>query len=153
PEPARAESTLAHESRVFDVQDKPPIVSWEMRITSTGRMYFVDHNSKITTWDDPRLPSSLDGSESKYKRDFRRKLVCVMRHPASDLRKRLRIRFHGEEGLDYGGVSRKFFLVLSRKMFSPFYGLFEFSNHNLQINPHSGASGFSTPSSCRLSTR
>ncbi|KAJ1554603.1 hypothetical protein HK405_004587 [Cladochytrium tenue] len=144
---------------------------WEMRITSNNRIYFVDHSSKITTWDDPRLPSSLDGSEPKYKRDFRRKLVytrsqpgmrlgtgqChitvhrnniledayseVMRHPASDLKKRLYIRFHGEEGLDYGGVSREFFFVLSREMFNPFYGLFEYSahdNYTLQINPHSG---------------
>lgn len=33
---------------------------WEMRLTSTARVYFVDHNTKTTTWDDPRLPSSLD---------------------------------------------------------------------------------------------
>ncbi|KAF8497171.1 E3 ubiquitin-protein ligase pub1, partial [Russula emetica] len=29
---------------------------WEMRLTSTARVYFVDHNTKTTTWDDPRLP-------------------------------------------------------------------------------------------------
>jgi E3 ubiquitin-protein ligase NEDD4 len=34
--------------------------NWEMRVTNTGRIYFVDHTSKITTWDDPRLPSSLE---------------------------------------------------------------------------------------------
>jgi E3 ubiquitin-protein ligase NEDD4 len=33
---------------------------WEMRMTSAGRVYFVDHNTKITTWDDPRLPSSVE---------------------------------------------------------------------------------------------
>ncbi len=33
---------------------------WEMRMTSAGRIYFVDHNSRITTWDDPRLPSSVE---------------------------------------------------------------------------------------------
>jgi len=33
---------------------------WEMRLTNTARVYFVDHNTKTTTWDDPRLPSSLD---------------------------------------------------------------------------------------------
>ena len=27
---------------------------WEMRLTSTARIYFVDHNTKTTTWDDPR---------------------------------------------------------------------------------------------------
>lgn len=143
---------------------------WEMRITNTGRIYFVDHNAKITTWDDPRLPSSVDQNVPQYKRDFRRKLVyfrsqpamrplpgsChitvrrsnifedaygeIMRFPPSELKKRLMIKFHGEDGLDYGGLSREFFFLLSHEMFNPFYCLFEYSahdNYTLQINPNS----------------
>ena len=109
---------------------------WEMRLTNTARVYFVDHNTKTTTWDDPRLPSSLDQNVPQYKRDFRRKLIyfrsqpalrilsgqChlkvrrahifedsyaeIMRQTPSDLKKRLMIRFDGEDGLDYGGLSR-----------------------------------------------
>lgn len=109
---------------------------WEMRLTSTARVYFVDHNTKTTTWDDPRLPSTLDMNVPQYKRDFRRKLIyfrsqpalrsqpgnCqmkvrrdhlfedsyaeIMRQTPSDLKKRLMIKFDGEDGLDYGGVSR-----------------------------------------------
>jgi len=109
---------------------------WEMRLTSTARVYFVDHNTKTTTWDDPRLPSSLDQNVPQYKRDFRRKLIyfrsqpalrsntgqChikvsrdnifegsyteIMRQSPNDLKKRLMIKFEGEDGLDYGGLSR-----------------------------------------------
>lgn len=109
---------------------------WEMRLTSTARVYFVDHNTKTTTWDDPRLPSSLDQNVPQYKRDFRRKLIyfrsqpamraqpgnCqikirrnhifedsyaeIMRQTPNDLKKRLMIKFDGEDGLDYGGLSR-----------------------------------------------
>lgn len=144
---------------------------WEMRLTNTARVYFVDHNTKTTTWDDPRLPSSLDQNVPQYKRDFRRKLIyfrsqpalratpgqChvkvrrnhifedsyqeIMRQTPADLKKRLMIKFDGEEGLDYGGVSREFFFELSHEMFNPFYCLFEYSahdNYTLQINPHSG---------------
>ncbi|PKY00879.1 putative E3 ubiquitin-protein ligase hula [Aspergillus campestris IBT 28561] len=144
---------------------------WEMRLTNTARVYFVDHNTKTTTWDDPRLPSSLDQGVPQYKRDFRRKLIyfrsqpalrimsgqChvkvrrnnifedsyaeIMRQSASDLKKRLMIKFDGEDGLDYGGLSREFFFLLSHEMFNPFYCLFEYSahdNYTLQINPHSG---------------
>ncbi|KAH8118000.1 HECT-domain-containing protein [Phellopilus nigrolimitatus] len=144
---------------------------WEMRLTSTARIYFVDHNTKTTTWDDPRLPSSLDQNVPQYKRDFRRKLIyfrsqpamraqpgnCqikirrnhifedsyaeIMRQTPSDLKKRLMIKFDGEDGLDYGGVSREFFFLLSHEMFNPFYCLFEYSahdNYTLQINPASG---------------
>lgn len=109
---------------------------WEMRLTNTARVYFVDHNTKTTTWDDPRLPSSLDQNVPQYKRDFRRKLIyfrsqpalrilpsqChikvrrdhifedsyaeIMRQTPQDLKKRLMIKFEGEDGLDYGGLSR-----------------------------------------------
>lgn len=109
---------------------------WEMRLTNTARVYFVDHNTKTTTWDDPRLPSTLDSNVPQYKRDFRRKLIyfrsqpamraqpgnCqikirrnhifedsyaeIMRQTPNDLKKRLMIKFDGEDGLDYGGLSR-----------------------------------------------
>nr|2LAJ_A Chain A, E3 ubiquitin-protein ligase NEDD4-like [Homo sapiens] len=31
----------------------PP--GWEMRIAPNGRPFFYDHNTKTTTWEDPRL--------------------------------------------------------------------------------------------------
>jgi len=82
------------------------------------------------------LPSSLDQNVPQYKRDFRRKLIyfrsqpalrpipgqChvkvsresifegsyaeIMRQTPNDLKKRLMIKFEGEDGLDYGGLSR-----------------------------------------------
>ena len=108
---------------------------WEMRLTSTGRVYFVDHNTRTTSWDDPRLPIS-DDNAPQYKRDYRRKVVyfrsqpkmrvlpgkcevkirrtrvledsfgVVMALAGEDLKRRLMISFEGEDGLDYGGVSR-----------------------------------------------
>lgn len=117
---------------------------WEMRLTSTGRVYFVDHNTRTTTWDDPRLPSNLDSNAPQYKRDYRRKVIyfrsqpamnlkegkcelklrrsrvlddsfaAVMRMSGNELKKRLVIKFEGEDGLDYGGVSRYGFHWLRR---------------------------------------
>ncbi|GAA6013097.1 hypothetical protein JCM11491_005181 [Sporobolomyces phaffii] len=145
---------------------------WERRETPRGRAYFVDHNTKTTTWDDPRMPS-LQPDSDQSKRDFRRKLVYfrsqaalrtnvaagdariivrrsnlfedafseVMKYPASDLKKRLMITFRGEEGVDFGGVSREFFFLLSHAIFDPSYCLFEPTekgNYTLQINPNSG---------------
>lgn len=108
---------------------------WEMRLTSTGRVYFVDHNTRTTSWDDPRVPIS-DDSAPQYKRDYRRKVVYFRSQPkmrvlpgkcevkirrtrvledsygvimalsGEDLKRRLMISFEGEDGLDYGGVSR-----------------------------------------------
>ena len=57
------------------------------------------------------------------------------------LRGKLWIDFMGEKGQDYGGVAREWFLLLSTKLFNPYYGLFEYSANDvytLQINPDSG---------------
>lgn len=65
----------------------------------------------------------------------------VMKMRAKDLRKRLMVKFRGEEGLDYGGVAREWLYLLSHEMLNPQYGLFQYStesNYTLQINPDSG---------------
>ena len=46
-----------------------------MQLTSTAPGYFMDHNTKTTMWDDPRLPSTLDSNAPQYKRGLRRKLI------------------------------------------------------------------------------
>lgn len=64
----------------------------------------------------------------------------LMRLPAFELRRRLYIIFRGEEGLDYGGVAREWFFLLSHEVLNPMYCLFEYANKNnysLQINPAS----------------
>lgn len=141
---------------------------WEMRVHSDNRVYFVDHITHSTTWDDPRLPSSVDANVPEYKRNFQQKLAYFRSQPElrqkpgqvfidvkretilsdafeqfmrlhpEELKRKLTIRFDGEAGLDYGGVAREFFFLLSREMFSPIYGLFENSSHNtLQISSKS----------------
>ncbi|XP_067360841.1 itchy E3 ubiquitin protein ligase a isoform X2 [Channa argus] len=60
-------------------------------------------------------------------------------HP-QDLRRRLWIILPGEEGLDYGGVAREWFFLLSHEVLNPMYCLFEYAgkdNYCLQINPAS----------------
>ena len=43
------------------------------------------------------------------------------------LKSRLYVEFQGETGLDYGGLAREWFHLLSHEMFSLYYGLFEYS--------------------------
>ena len=38
------------------------------------------------------------------------------------------MKFVTEEGLDGGGMAREWFYLLSRQMFDPQYGLFEYSS-------------------------
>lgn len=53
---------------------------------------------------------------------------CIMSVKRPDLLKtKLWIEFDSEAGLDYGGVAREWFYLLSKEMFNPYYGLFEYS--------------------------
>ena len=132
----RRNTVVAPSAAPSGAQLGPLPSGWEMRLTSTGRVYFVDHNTRTTSWDDPRLPTTLDANAPQYKRDYRRKVIyfraqpkmrvrdgkcdlrlrrgrvledsftAVMRMNGEDLKRRLMLKFEGEDGLDYGGVSR-----------------------------------------------
>ncbi|XP_009867959.1 PREDICTED: E3 ubiquitin-protein ligase NEDD4 isoform X1 [Apaloderma vittatum] len=155
-----------------DLGPLPP--GWEERTHTDGRIFFINHNTKKTQWEDPRLQSvAITGPAVPYSRDYKRKyeffrkklkkqsdipnrfemkihrttiledsyrrIIAVKR--ADFLKARLWIEFDGEKGLDYGGVAREWFFLLSKEMFNPYYGLFEYSatdNYTLQINPNSG---------------
>uniref|UniRef100_A0A8C7GNL4 E3 ubiquitin-protein ligase n=1 Tax=Oncorhynchus kisutch TaxID=8019 RepID=A0A8C7GNL4_ONCKI len=154
------------------LNEKPLPEGWEMRFTVDGIPYFVDHNRRATTYIDPRTgKSSLEnGPQITYVRDFKAKVQyfrfwCqqlsmpqhikitvtrktlfedsfqqIMSFNAQDLRRRLWIIFPGEEGLDYGGVAREWFFLLSHEVLNPMYCLFEYAgkdNYCLQINPAS----------------
>uniref|UniRef100_A0A1B6KDB2 HECT-type E3 ubiquitin transferase n=1 Tax=Graphocephala atropunctata TaxID=36148 RepID=A0A1B6KDB2_9HEMI len=66
------------------------------------------------------------------------KIMCASK---KDLQKcKLYVQFDHEEGLDYGGPSREFFFLLSRELFNPYYGLFEYSandTYTVQVSPMS----------------
>uniref|UniRef100_A0A8C3CNE7 HECT-type E3 ubiquitin transferase n=1 Tax=Cairina moschata TaxID=8855 RepID=A0A8C3CNE7_CAIMO len=155
-----------------DLGPLPP--GWEERTHTDGRVFFINHNTKKTQWEDPRLQNvAITGPAVPYSRDYKRKyeffrkklkkqsdipnrfemkihrttiledsyrrIIAVKR--ADFLKARLWIEFDGEKGLDYGGVAREWFFLLSKEMFNPYYGLFEYSatdNYTLQINPNSG---------------
>ncbi|CAG9795930.1 unnamed protein product [Diatraea saccharalis] len=147
---------------------------WEERVHTDGRIFFIDHNTRTTQWEDPRLSNpQIAGPAVPYSRDYKRKyeyLKSQLRKPSNvpnkfeikvrrnsiledsyriissvvrlDLLKtKLWVEFESEVGLDYGGLAREWFFLLSKEMFNPYYGLFEYSamdNYTLQINPNSG---------------
>uniref|UniRef100_A0A8C4ZV98 E3 ubiquitin-protein ligase n=1 Tax=Gadus morhua TaxID=8049 RepID=A0A8C4ZV98_GADMO len=155
-----------------DLGPLPP--GWEERVHSDGRIFYIDHNTRTTQWEDPRLQSSaITGPAVPYSRDYKqkydyfrkklkkpadipnrfemklrrsavledsyRRILSVKR--ADFLKARLWVEFEGEKGLDYGGVAREWFFLISKEMFNPYYGLFEYSatdNYTLQVNPNSG---------------
>ncbi|XP_014910539.1 membrane-associated guanylate kinase, WW and PDZ domain-containing protein 3a isoform X2 [Poecilia latipinna] len=56
--PSYNQSAGAMDMRVWNTLDEsqePLPKNWEMAYTETGMVYFIDHNTKTTTWLDPRL--------------------------------------------------------------------------------------------------
>uniref|UniRef100_A0A8C8J6E2 E3 ubiquitin-protein ligase n=1 Tax=Oncorhynchus tshawytscha TaxID=74940 RepID=A0A8C8J6E2_ONCTS len=154
------------------IQEPPLPPGWEMKYTAEGVRYFVDHNSRTTSFKDPRpgFESRTGSSPGAYDRSFRWKyhqfrFLChsnalpshvkisvsrqtlfedsfqqIMNVKPYDLRRRLYIIMRGEEGLDYGGIAREWFFLLSHEVLNPMYCLFEYAGKNnycLQINPAS----------------
>uniref|UniRef100_A0A665V0B9 Membrane-associated guanylate kinase, WW and PDZ domain-containing protein 3 n=1 Tax=Echeneis naucrates TaxID=173247 RepID=A0A665V0B9_ECHNA len=73
--PSYNQSAGAMDLRAWSAQDEsqePLPKNWEMAYTETGMVYFIDHNSKTTTWLDPRLakkakpPEKCDEGELPY---------------------------------------------------------------------------------------
>uniref|UniRef100_A0A915CNZ7 Transcription factor BTF3 n=1 Tax=Ditylenchus dipsaci TaxID=166011 RepID=A0A915CNZ7_9BILA len=135
---------------------------WEMRITEQGIPFFIDHNKKTTTYNHPLTgkpigPFGCPGMPMAVDKTFKFKIaqfrylclsngvpnhvkISIMRKNAVDLRRRLYIQFKGEDGLDYGGIAREWFFLLSHDVLNPMYCLFMYagsSNYSLQINPAS----------------
>uniref|UniRef100_A0A3Q2YQE8 E3 ubiquitin-protein ligase n=1 Tax=Hippocampus comes TaxID=109280 RepID=A0A3Q2YQE8_HIPCM len=85
------------------------------------------------------MPQHIKISVSR-KTLFEDSFQQIMSFHPQDLRRRLWIIFPGEEGLDYGGVAREWFFLLSHEVLNPMYCLFEYAgkdNYCLQINPAS----------------
>uniref|UniRef100_A0A674MDJ9 HECT-type E3 ubiquitin transferase n=1 Tax=Takifugu rubripes TaxID=31033 RepID=A0A674MDJ9_TAKRU len=133
------------------IKEHPLPPGWEMKYTAEGVRYFVDHNSRTTTFKDPRpgfesglklsntLPSHVKISVSRQTL-FEDSFQQIMNVKPYDLRRRLYIIMRGEEGLDYGGIAREWFFLLSHEVLNPMYCLFEYAGKNnycLQINPAS----------------
>jgi E3 ubiquitin-protein ligase NEDD4 len=47
---------------------------WEERVHTDGRIFFIDHNTRITQWEDPRISNpTIAGQAVPYSRDYKRK--------------------------------------------------------------------------------
>lgn len=87
-----------------------------------------------------RPPSGHCRLEVSRQEVFEDSYRMVVKMRPKDMRKRLMVKFRGEEGLDYGGVAREWLYLLSHEMLNPYYGLFQYSRddiYTLQINPDS----------------
>jgi atrophin-1 interacting protein 5 (WW domain-containing E3 ubiquitin protein ligase 1) len=62
------------------VSDQPLPEGWEMRFTEQGVPFFIDHNTKSTTYNDPRTgkpvgPLGVYGVPMNFERTFRWKIA------------------------------------------------------------------------------
>ncbi|XP_017955007.2 E3 ubiquitin-protein ligase Nedd-4 isoform X3 [Drosophila navojoa] len=167
-------SPMPNQTRRVEDDLGPLPEGWEERVHTDGRVFYIDHNTRTTQWDDPRLSNpNIAGQAVPYSRDYKQKYEYFKSHirkptnvpnkfeirirrtsiledsyriissvTKTDLLKtKLWVEFEGETGLDYGGLAREWFYLLSKEMFNPYYGLFEYSamdNYTLQINNGSG---------------
>ncbi|PNF38568.1 hypothetical protein B7P43_G04044, partial [Cryptotermes secundus] len=142
-----AETLSTSESRAptsLDMNSEGLPQGWIMQVAPSGRVFFIDHNERAITWVDPHIghTSPMPNQNHPPKiilQDSYRIISSVNRMEL--LKTKLWVELDGEVGLDYGGLAREWLLLVSKEMFNPYYGLFEYSamdNYTLKINPFSG---------------
>ncbi|XP_024228054.1 E3 ubiquitin-protein ligase HECW2 isoform X2 [Bombus impatiens] len=109
--------------------------------------YRRDFEAKLRTFYRKLESKGYGQGPGKLKLHIRREhfledaFTRIMAASKKDLQKsKLVIMFDEEEGVDYGGPSREFFFHLSRELFNPYYGLFEYSandTYTVQVSPMS----------------
>ncbi|CAH8821119.1 unnamed protein product [Trichobilharzia szidati] len=150
PLPPGWEERVHSNGRIFYINHNARTTQWEdPRLERLGgpavpysRNYKQKYDyfrSRLKAPRDPQAKFELRVTRAGIFEDSFRLIYGIKRPEV--LMHRLWIEFIGEKGLDYGGVQREWFFLLSREMFNPYYGLFEYSaadNYTLQINPLSG---------------
>ncbi|XP_065839906.1 E3 ubiquitin-protein ligase HECW2-like isoform X2 [Oscarella lobularis] len=111
--------------------------------------YKRDFESKLRTFHRRLASAGYAKGPSRIELQLRRDHVLedayaglISRTSKQLKQSRLYVKFAGEEGLDYGGLSREFFFLISRELFNPYYGLFEYSANDCYTVQVSSVSAF-----------
>lgn len=123
--------TLLSYADIAEQQEKPleEKSSWFQNICSQLTAAWEDGRIKVVVRRKYLLHDSVD---------------AIMSLSREDMRKRWRVEFLGEPGIDAGGVSREWFELVTEQVFDPAFGLFISSMNNqmsVEINPASGTYG------------
>ncbi|KAF9934938.1 hypothetical protein BGZ67_003626 [Mortierella alpina] len=108
----------------------------------SGSFSLLVHNPKMLEFDNKRnyftqqlhKRNSARDHHGSLQMNVRREMVFMDSYSHWQARSgdeikysKLNVKFHGEEGVDGGGVTREWFQVLARQMFNPDYALFKTS--------------------------
>ncbi|KAJ2903772.1 putative E3 ubiquitin-protein ligase, partial [Coemansia aciculifera] len=70
-----------------------------------------------------------------------------------DLKKRLKIEFVGEEGVDAGGLAKEWFMILVRELMNPMYGMFVRESSSSSSETDNGGAYWFNPASLESSNQ
>eukprot|EP00833_Pecoramyces_ruminatium_P007735 jgi/Orpsp1_1/1181767/evm.model.c7180000078511.1 len=109
-------------------------------ITSEYKIIFEEKVERFRAKDEMRMNQGI--TEIKINRNhlFDDAYNFIMKNKVENLKKRIAIKYIGEEGIDAGGLLRDFFYQISKEIGNPNYLLFYSSNNSyeLEINSLSG---------------
>ncbi len=114
---------------------------WEERVHTDGRIFFIDHNTRTTQWEDPRISNpSIAGPAIPYNRDYKRKydyLKSQLKKPSN--------------------VPNKFEIKVRRNsILEDSYRQIQFPAHKVReanfVHLFVGIGGDESPSPCRLTS-
>jgi len=99
------------------------------------RAYFKMRLKRMRQSTSSRMHGSLRLSVRRA-RVFEESFQALRYKTADEMRRRVSISFHGEEGMDAGGLTREWYSVLARDIFNADYALFVSSGDSVTFQPN-----------------
>ncbi|GLH08102.1 E3 ubiquitin-protein ligase Smurf1 [Gryllus bimaculatus] len=115
----------------------PPLLDYAEFYNSS--LDHMDLMQDYFNWQSPQRPGQFSYCQYPFILSIvaKRIILTKIANKQKDLKKKLKVSFVGEPGLDMGGLTKEWFLLLIRQIFHPDYGMFVY-------HPHSRCYWFST---------
>ncbi|OUM60100.1 hypothetical protein PIROE2DRAFT_14226 [Piromyces sp. E2] len=125
---------------ICNEEDTDPLQSYHNQITPEYRIIFENKINRLRSKEQLKL--SLVENKIIINRDnlLNSSFDSIINMSRDDMRKTLRVKYLGEEGVDAGGLLRDFFYQISKEVGNPNYLLLQYSSSNsyeFEINPNS----------------
>ncbi|XP_076173074.1 HECT and RLD domain containing E3 ubiquitin ligase 4 isoform X2 [Ptiloglossa arizonensis] len=116
---------------LLDAQAKTILLQTDQALQMESAMNVAQHYSPGgQMYSGPLILSALYSSNFVLLNVSRENIVAdtllvLSQYDSSDLKKPVRVKFHGEEAEDAGGVKKEFFMLLLKEILNPKYGMFK----------------------------
>jgi len=128
----------------ININDNEKDINHKYQVTQGYKYVFEKKVKRLRALKEMQLPIAITKVSIRRDKLFNDAFDNIMNLPLCDLKRKLKIVYIGERGIDSGGLLKDFFYQLSKEIGNPNYLLLKYSSNNsyeLEINSKSSMAG------------